>query len=306
MGGDSTMERYNITYDEIYEFVKSSCTTVSPDCLYLLNDYKNKETNTAARELLQSMIDNVAQANQLDKPVCQSPGYPTIYIRFGDNFFPPQLLNFLTDALVSATKQGYLRPSIVDSLSRNNPGDNSGDGVPNFELQYRPGQEYLEVIISFKGCGAELGNVMKIMTPAQMGNNLSGFERLVYATVAEAGGIPCPPIALGIGIGGQMDVACKLSREAISTRHWLDENPDPRLNELEKRLLEGINSLGIGPAGTGGRTTCLAVKIGMKATHTAIFPVAINFHCWVARRKGVRIYADGRREYLFNGGLGNE
>ena len=111
--------------------------------------------------------------------------------------------------------------------------------------------------------------------------------------------MPCPPSAIGIGIGGQMDVAAKLSREAISTRDWRDKNPDPQLNQLEEELLANINRLGIGPAGIGGATTCLAVKIGMAATHTAICPVAINFHCWVARRIGIRLYPDGRREFLF-------
>ncbi|MGL5513807.1 MAG: fumarate hydratase, partial [Sporomusa sp.] len=108
-----------------------------------------------------------------------------------------------------------------------------------------------------------------------------------------------PPSAIGIGIGGQMDVSAKLSREAISTRDWRDPHPDPLIAGLEQELLHNINELGLGPAGIGGDTTCLAVKIGYAATHTAICPVTINFHCWVARRFGVRFYPDGRREYLF-------
>ena len=95
-----------------------------------------------------------------------------------------------------------------------------------------------------------------------------------------------------------MDIACKLSREAISTRKWDDVNEDPFLARLETELKDAINSLGLGAAGTGGDTVCLAVKIGTAATHTAIAPVAINFHCWVARRAGIRIYDDGRMEKL--------
>ena len=100
------------------------------------------------------------------------------------------------------------------------------------------------------------------------------------------------------GIGGQMDIASKLSREAISTRNWSDTNPDPLLARLEDELRDNINKLGLGAAGTGGDTVCLAVKIGTAATHTAIAPVAINFHCWVARRAGIRMYNDGRIEKL--------
>lgn len=205
-------------------------------------------------------------------------------------------------ALAECTAKGYIRPSIVHSLTRKNAGDSSGEGVPNMEFRYVPNQEYLEIIASFKGCGAELGNVSAILTTAKMGKNLSGVKKLVLETVANAGGMPCPPTAIGIGIGGQMDVSAKLSREAISTRDWRDTNPDPLLASLEAELLADINKLGIGPAGIGGDTTTLAVKIAHAATHTAICPITINFHCWVARRFGVRIYPDGRKEFLFQEG----
>ena len=139
---------------------------------------------------------------------------------------------------------------------------------------------------------------MEIMTPAKLGNGLVGLKRLVLDTVIKAGGKPCPPYGVGIGIGGQMDVACKMSRRAISTRRWDDCNPDPELAALEEELLDAINQLGLGAAGTGGDRSCLAVKIQRAHTHTAIAPVAINFHCWVARRAGVRIHQDGAVEQL--------
>lgn len=294
-----SMAKFNITYEEVYEWVKQSCTHVSEDSLELLRKAKQSETNSTANAMLSSMLENVEMADQEDKPVCQSPGFPTVYLRFDSTEGIDLLSKYLPKAMVEATENGYARPSIVHSLTRHNPGNNSGIGVPNIEYQYRPDQKYIEMILSFKGCGAELGNIYKTMTTAQLGSDLQGLKSLVYNTVIEAGGIPCPPLSLGIGIGGQMDVAAKLSREAISTRDWRDKNSDPLLNQLEEEFLEKINLLGIGPAGIGGKTTCLAVKIGMAATHTAICPVAINFHCWVARRIGVRLYPDGRREYLF-------
>ncbi|MDR3564628.1 MAG: fumarate hydratase [Negativicutes bacterium] len=293
------MANFNITYEEVYAWVKQSCTHVSADSLELLKKAQASEINPGASAMLSSMLENVDMADNEDKPVCQSPGFPTMYIRFGSTEGVDLLTQYVPKAMVEATKQGYARPSIVHSLTRHNPGDNSGSGVPNIEYQYRPGQEYIEMVISFKGCGAELGNIFKTMTTAQLGTDLKGLKDLVFETVINAGGMPCPPSAIGIGIGGQMDVAAKLSREAISTRDWRDKNPDPLLNQLEEELLGKINLLGLGPAGIGGKTTCLAVKIGMAATHTAICPVAINFHCWVARRIGVRLYPDGRREYMF-------
>lgn len=291
-----------VGYNEIYNLLKDSCTTLSPDVLQLMREAYEKETNPAAKDMYSCMLENVDLAVVKDKPICQSPGFPTIYVRYGNNSDISNVQEDFTQALINATKDGYLRPSIVHSLNRTNPGDNSGEGTPNFEFQYRPNQEHLEIIISFKGCGAELGNVVKVMTTAQLGKNLDGFKKHVLQTVVEAGGKPCPPIGLGIGIGGQIDVASKLSREAISTRDWRDENSDEQLRELETELYEKINALKLGPAGIGGDTGCLAVKIAMATTHTAICPVAINFHCWTVRRIGVRIFENGRREYMFGRG----
>lgn len=293
------MENFKITYDEVLALLKNMCTTISPDALALMKQAAERESNPAAKAMLESMVENVKQAGIKDKPVCQSPGFPTVYIRFGDNADLRGLTQWLPQAVVECTKNGYIRPSIVHPLTRKNSGDSSGIGVPNIEYQYRPGQIYLEVIMSAKGCGAELGNKALILTPATLGENYVGLKKLVLETIVNAGGMPCPPSALGIGIGGQMDVSAKLSREAISTRDWRDEHPDPMIAALEKELLANINQLGLGPAGIGGDTTCLAVKIGYASTHTAICPVTINFHCWVARRFGIRFYPDGHREHLF-------
>lgn len=293
------MENFKITYDEVVSLVKNMCTTISPDALNLMKQAVERESNPAAKAMLETMVENVKQAGIKDKPVCQSPGFPTAYIRFGDNVDLSGLAKWLPQAVVECTKKGYIRPSIVHPLTRKNSGDSSGVGVPNIEYQYRPGQTHLEIIMSAKGCGAELGNKSVILTPATLGANFVGLKKMVLETIVNAGGMPCPPSALGIGIGGQMDVSAKLSREAISTRDWRDEHPDPMIAALEKELLANINQLGLGPAGIGGDTTCLAVKIGYASTHTAICPVTINFHCWVARRFGIRFYADGRREHLF-------
>lgn len=293
------MRHFSISYEDILGLVRASSTTISSDVLALMKAAAQRETNAGAKVMLEAMLKNVALAGKEDKPVCQSPGFPTVYVRFGDGVDLGDLAASMSNAVVECTNRGYFRPSIVHPLTRHNSGDNSGAGVPNIEYQHRNGQEYLEIIMSAKGCGAELANISTILTPATLGEDYSGLKRLVLQTVAKGGGIPCPPTAIGIGIGGQMDVSAKLSREAVSTRDWRDENPDPLLASLEQELLTKINKLGIGPAGIGGDTTCLAVKIAVAATHTAICPVTINFHCWVARRFGVRLYKDGRKENLF-------
>lgn len=282
----------------VHDAVIRAVTEISGDVKALLEDALSRESNDTARSMLRSMLDNVDIAKAADKGVCQSPGYPCTWITFGDGNFPARAKEIISSAVAEATKKGYLRPSMVDPLTRENSGNNTGKGVPNIEYDYVPGQEYVDFIISFKGCGAELGNALQIMTPAKLGKNLTGMKRFILETAIKAGGKPCPPFGIGIGIGGQMDICSKLSRKAISTRRWDDVNQDPELAALERELKDAINSLGLGAAGTGGDTVCLAVKIERAHTHTAIAPVAINFHCWVARRAGIRIYDDGRVEKL--------
>ena len=282
----------------IFDTVIRAVTGISEDAYRLLSEARERESNETAKSILTSMLENVDTAKKKDKAVCQSPGYPTCWVIHGDGEFPGYIKGSVEKAVAEATRRGYLRPSMVDPLSRVNTGDNSGRGVPNIEYEYKPGQEYTDFYISLKGCGAELGNAMQILTPAKLGKNLVGLKRFVMDTVIAAGGKPCPPYSIGIGIGGQMDVCSKLSRKTVSTRKWDDVNPDPELAALEDELRNNINSLGLGAAGIGGDTVCLAVKIAKVHTHTAIAPVAINFHCWVARRAGVRIYPDGSTEIL--------
>lgn len=280
--------------------VRRSCIGIAPDVMELLKSAHAKERDVAAKSMLETMIKNAELATEENKPICQSPGYPVVYVKLGGNIkLEAEVQTVFQKALIEATKDGYLRPSIVHPLTRKNPGDNSGIGVPDVEIEYIPDENYLELIASFKGCGAELANVLKVLTPSQVGTNGDGIRKLLLQSVVDAGGIPCPPVAIGIGIGGQTHYAAKLSRKVVSVRKWTDINPDKELDIFEKELLKSVNSLGIGPAGVGGDTTALAVKVGVVSTHTAICPVAINFHCWVGRRSGVKIHADKSVEYLF-------
>jgi fumarate hydratase subunit alpha len=287
--------------DKIASLLKTRvCTTVPADVMYLMRKAYDNETSDSAKRMLRTQMENVAMAVAEAKPVCQSPGFPTVYIRYGGCVDIEEMADVLRQEISNMTREGFLRPSMVHPLTRKNTGDNSGIGVPNIELEYEAALDFVEIIISFKGCGAELGNAVRIFTPAQIGKNAKGIKEFVIDTVIKAGGKPCPPFALGIGIGGQMDVAAKLSRRAVSTRQWTDRNPDPDLGAMEEELLAKINELGIGPGGIGGKTTALAVKINMSHTHTAICPVTVNFHCWVARRGGMRIHHGGKVEYLFD------
>jgi fumarate hydratase subunit alpha len=291
------MKDWGKQYEEaFYRNLVRGVTSVSPDILGMMEKAVGQEDSPAARGMLETLIRNARMAAGKRKGVCQSPGIPCIYVRVGREMAGIDVADITGKAVVRATQEGYLRPSIVHPLTRKNTGNNSGPGIPHYVIQLEPGLDYLETLVSFKGCGPELFNAFKTFTPESLGKNLEGLKRFILEKVIDAGGKPCPPIGLGIGIGGQMDGAAMLSRRAISTRKWDDRNPDPEMDRMERELLGKINQLGIGPGGVGGKTTALAVKIGMAYTHTAICPVAVNFHCWVGRRAGFRFYPDGKAE----------
>lgn len=283
--------------DAFYEYLVRGVTSVSADILQLLKEAR-KDESPQGKSMLDALIENVELAQKTRRGVCQSPGIPCIYIRSSPELSGIHIPKIAGESIVRATEEGYLRPSIVHPLTRKNTGDNSGLGIPNFEMQVDSALDHLEVIVSFKGCGPELFNAFKTFTPETLGKNLEGLKRFLLESVIYAGGKLCPPIGLGVGIGGQMDGAARLSRMAISTRKWNDRNPDPDLDRMEQELKSRINQLGIGPGGVGGKTTALAVKIGLAYTHTAICPVAVNFHCWIGRRFGFRFYGDGKMEEI--------
>lgn len=286
--------------DIALEMVKRSCTRLPHDVMTILKGSWARESSPSAKKLLETMIENAELAAREHKPICQSPGYPVLYVTLGSGFaLDADIQKVFAKAIIEATKEGYLRPSIVHPLSRANPGDNSGIGIPDVEAEFNPSLSFLELTISFKGCGSELANKVQVITPAQLGEKSVGIKRYILEAVANAGGIPCPPVAIGVGIGGQLHYAAKLSRKVVSVREWTDENPDPDLASLENELLQQVNSLGIGPAGIGGDTTALTVKVGVASTHTAICPISVNFHCWVGRKCKMRINRDKSFECIF-------
>jgi fumarate hydratase subunit alpha len=174
--------------EEIAKLVFRAESEISEDAVKLLNKALEKETSPTAQSMLQSMVDNLKIAKEKQAAVCQSPGYPAIYIYFGDNNLPKGVKDMFTQPILDGTANGYLRPSIVHPLTRKNTGNNSGVNVPNFTFDYRAGQPYVDIYISLKGCGAELGNAMKIMTVPMLGPGpkFNGLKRFVLETAMNA------------------------------------------------------------------------------------------------------------------------
>ena len=250
----------------------------------LPNDVKNalkkaylNETNETARLNLKAVLDNIDAAHTNGIPMCQDTGLPIVFVKLG-NVKVENLYQGIKNGVEKATIEVPLRPNVVDPLTRENTGTNTGKGVPLVDIEIVEGN-YIELTIFPKGFGSENNNAMKMALP---GEGIEGIKNFVVETVLAAGGKPCPPTRIGVGIGGSSDYALKLAKKAL-LREINSKNPDNRLAELEQELLELVNSTGIGPMGLGGNTTALDVKVELVDTHTAGLPIGICIQCWAAR-----------------------
>ena len=230
-----------------------------------------------AQEILDLMAENYGIAEQENVPICQDTGVACIFLEIGQEV---HIQGDLTEAVNEGVRQGYrdgyLRKSLVgDPIRRVNTGDNT---PAMLYCDIVPGDK-LKITVAPKGFGSENMSKIKMLRPS---DGLEGVKEFILSAVEEAGPNPCPPIVVGVGIGGTFDKAALLAKKAL-LRETDDTHPDPYYAQLEAELLEQVNALGIGPQGFGGRTTALAVKILTMGTHIAGLPVAVNINCHVAR-----------------------
>lgn len=232
-----------------------------------------------AKEILDRIIENYEIADEKNQPVCQDTGVACVFLKIGQDV---HINGDINDAVNEGVRQGYcdgyLRKSVVgDPLLRVNTGDNTPAFI-YFELV--PGDK-IEITVAPKGFGSENMSKIAMLRPS---DGIEGVKEFVIKAVEEAGPNPCPPIVVGVGIGGTFDKAALLSKKAL-LRPLDERNSDEFYADLEKELLDKINALGIGPQGFGGRTTALAVNIEKYPTHIAGLPVAVNINCHVTRHK---------------------
>ena len=239
---------------------------------------KAEEDWEQARAVLEIIEENIAIAEKGVFPLCQDTGMACVFLEIGQDVHLTG--GSLEDAVNEGVRRGYgegfLRKSIVgDPLRRTNTGDNTPADI---SLRVVEGEQ-VKIIVAPKGFGSENMSQIKMMPPSA---GQKGAEDFVVKVCEEAGANPCPPIVVGVGIGGNFNRAALLAKQALLVP--LDQaNPDPYYAEMEERLLKRINGLGIGPQGFGGRTTALKVSILTAPTHIAGLPVAVNINCHVSR-----------------------
>lgn len=269
----------------VVEMLRKAETTLPRDVIRALKRCRALERTPIAKLQFDCMLKNLKLARKLGAPICQDTGTFTFFIQLGSELkldFDPK--KALDKAAAQATREMPLRANIVDPLTRKNTGTNTGERQPTVHLELVRGKG-LRVDLLVKGAGGENWSRLFML---RSGDGENAIERAVLLTLVEAGGQPCPPTIVGVGIGGSAEIACLLAKRALLRP--LDQlNPNPRLAMLERRLTLAANKLGIGPMGLGGKTTVLGVRAAEAACHTASLPMAIAFQCWAARRARARL-----------------
>ena len=258
-------------------------TRLPDDVAAALAKSRQEEPWPLARDMLGLLWDNMELAEQKDLPICQDTGMACVFVELGQQVhIEGDFEQAVHEGVRRGYGEGYLRKSIVaDPLRRVNTGDNTPAAIT---LRLVPGDGCTITVVP-KGFGSENMSRLAMLKPA---DGVEGVVRFVVETVRLAGPNPCPPIVLGVGVGGSFDKVAALAKHAL-LRPIGQPHPDPFYAALEARLLEEVNALGIGPQGFGGKTTCLGLAIEQAPTHVAGLPVAVNVSCHVTRRATARL-----------------
>lgn len=270
----------------IQKMVKEKCISsnliIDEDIMKAFVDVKNREVSPVGNMVLDMLIKNAEIAKEEEIPLCQDTGMVVAFVEVGQevHFINGSITDAINKGVVDGYREGYLRKSVVeDPLIRNNTKDNS-PAVIYYNIV--PGDK-VKIELMFKGFGSENMSQIKMLKPS---DGEEGIVDFVIKVVKDAGPNPCPPIIVGVGIGGTMDKAANLAKYSLM-RPIGSRNKLEHIAKLEERLLEKINTLGIGPQGLGGTTTALDVHVEVYPTHIAGLPVAVNINCHSSRHSTI-------------------
>ena len=263
----------------VYDLFMSACCEIGEDVLSLLKQRLTIEESPFGREVLRQLIENDELAVAKHMPICQDTGMAVIFMEVGQDvhFTGGDVNSAIEEGVGRAYRDGCFRASVLSPLERVNTKDNTPAIV---HMRIVPGEQ-VTLTAAPKGFGSENMSRLWMLTPSQ---GVEGVKDAIIETVRLAGGNPCPPVVVGVGIGGTAEMAMLMAKHSL-TRECGRPSTDPVLADMEEELLGRINGLGIGPQGLGGRTTALAVHIEQMPTHIAGLPVAVNMQCHAARHK---------------------
>jgi fumarate hydratase subunit alpha len=274
-----------IHVDEIRDNVAQICIDaaydLSEDVLTAFDRAQEAETSPAAKEVIGLLKENAAVAREERIPLCQDTGIAVFFIEIGQDLRIKNgfLIDAVNEGVRKGYKEGYLRRSVVDPLTRKNTGDNT-PAIIYTELV--PGDK-LRISFMPKGAGSENMSAIRMLRPTE---GIEGIREFVLECVEKAGANPCPPIVVGVGIGGTFEKAAVMAKKSL-LRYIGSPNPKLELASLEEELLKAVNRTGIGPEGLGGKVTAMAVHVESHPCHIASLPVAVNINCHAARHKTI-------------------
>jgi fumarate hydratase class I len=278
----------------VLELIRRTSTDLPADIENPLRESVMQEApGSAARGALETIIENVELSRQNSTPICQDTGTPIFYVYHPEGWSTCKLKQQIRNALAEATKRSYMRPNAVNVLTEKNTGNNlGGDDFPYIHFEEVEGDE-LTIELMLKGGGCENVGSQYSLPDVHLGagRDLKGVRKVVLDAVQKAQGQGCSPGILGVAIGGDRGSSYLASKETFF-RKLDDNNPDPELNALEKRLSEEANSLGIGPMGFGGKTTVLGTKISGLHRLPASYFVSVSYMCWAFRRRKMTVKGD--------------
>lgn len=252
------------------------------DVIVAMQQGLHKEESPAGKAILEQLLENASIANEGEFPICQDTGFAVLFVELGQDVHVTgvDLNQAIAEGVRKGYKDGFLRKSILtDPLRRQNSGDNT---PPIIWTEMVPGDK-LKITMAPKGGGSENMSEVAMLTPS---DGAEGVKKFVVDKVRRSGGNPCPPIVVGVGIGGTFEKVAWLAKKSL-LRPVGDRHPDPYYAAMEEELLERVNKLGIGPQGLGGRITALDVHVEVYPCHIASLPAAVNIQCHAARHKEV-------------------
>lgn len=280
---------------QFLELVRRAATDLPPDVEQSLRrSLKQEEPGSAARSALETILKNVEMAREKSTPICQDTGTPIFYVHYPEGMSIRKLRAQIEEAVREATHRNYLRPNSVDAITGQNTGDNSGDEhYPTIHFEEVDADQPLTVDLMLKGGGCENVGAQYKLPDNRLGagRDLEGVRKVALDAVYQAQGKGCAPGVLGIAVGGDRGASYVASKEAL-LRTLEEPNPDSTLNELEERITEEANQMGIGPMGFGGKTTVLGTKIKGLHRLPASYFVTVSYMCWAYRRRRMTIAGD--------------
>lgn len=263
--------------EKVYSLSLSACRRLDDAAVCALKRAAKEEQSPFGRESLRQLVENLQAAEELNLPLCQDTGMAVVFVDVGqDAHITGGLLSEAVDRGVRrAYRDGYFRASVLSPLERKNTGDNT---PAILHTRIMPGDR-VKITVAPKGFGSENMSRLQMLKPSA---GLTGVRDFIIETVRLAGGNPCPPVVVGVGIGGTFERCAEMAKRAL-LRPLGQPSPDDAMAALEREMLNAINGLGIGPMGLGGSVTALAVHIETHPTHIAGLPVAVNMQCHCAR-----------------------